>query len=104
MPGSSTPRPCTLGRRSTPASPRPIAERMRRFRLLRRSGGLLWTLLTHWQLEIETATAKTAEAGDEVEIDLRAPPTRDGVGMTEASGSLIWANAQRRPFRLTVKL
>jgi hypothetical protein len=83
---------------------RPIAERTRRFRLARRGGVLAWTLLTHWRLGIEAAVASPVAAGEEVEIDLTAPPSRDAVGMAEASSDRTWAQPQRQPFQITVML
>jgi hypothetical protein len=83
---------------------RPIAERTRRFRLARRAGALAWTLLTHWRLGIAAAIASPVAAGEEVEIDLTVPPSRDAVGMVEASHTRVWANPKRQPFQVTVKL
>jgi hypothetical protein len=83
---------------------RPIAERTRRFRLARRAGALAWTLVTHWRLGIIDAIASPAAAGEEVEIDLTAPPSRDAVGIAEASHARVWANPKRQPFQLTVTL
>jgi hypothetical protein len=83
---------------------RPIAERTRRFRLARRAGALTWTLLTHWRLGIEAASASPLAAGEEVEIDLTAPPSRDAVAMAAASSDRIWAQPHRQPFHVTVLL
>jgi hypothetical protein len=83
---------------------RPVAERMGRFRLVRRGGALAWTLLTHWRLQTEGATARPVAAGEDVEIDLTAPPSRDGVGMPEATSDRVWANPHRHAFRITVLL
>jgi hypothetical protein len=82
---------------------RPVAERTRRFRLARRTGALAWTLLTHWRLGIEAAIVPVA-TGDEVEIDLTAPPSRDAVGMAAASSDRVWAQQHRQPFQLNVLL
>jgi hypothetical protein len=83
---------------------RPIAERTRRFRLARRVGGLAWTLLTHWRLGVAAAMVSPVAAGEEVEIDLTAPPSRDAVGMVEASHTRVWANPKRQSFQITVLL
>src|SRR5262249_6968190 len=83
---------------------RPVAERTLRFRLARRTGAIAWTLLTNWRLVIEAAIAPPVAAGDEVKIDLTAPPSRDAVGMPEASSDRIWAQRHRQPFHLTVLL
>jgi hypothetical protein len=83
---------------------RPIAERTRRFRLARRTGAVAWTLLTHWRLAIEPVIAAPVAAGNEVEIDLTAPPSRDAVGMTEGSSDRIWAQPHRQLFQLVVTL
>jgi hypothetical protein len=83
---------------------RPIAERTRRFRLAQRTGALAWTLLTHWRLAIEAAVGSPVAAGEEVEIDLTAPPSRDAVGMAEASNDRTWAQPHRQPFPITVML
>jgi hypothetical protein len=83
---------------------RPIAERTRRFRLARRTGTLAWTLLTHWRLAIDVPITSPVAAGEEVEIDLTAPPSRDAVAMAEASSDRIWAQPHRQPFQVTLIL
>src|SRR5207253_2267355 len=83
---------------------RPVADRMRPFRLVRRGGALVSRLLTHWRLGAEVATATSVAAGEEVEIDLTAPPPRDVFGMAEGSSDRVWANPGRRVFRVTVRL
>jgi hypothetical protein len=83
---------------------RPIAERTRRFRLARRAGALAWTLLTHWRLGVAAAIAAPVAAGEEVEIDLTTLPSRDAVGMVEASHTQVWANPKRQFFQITVML
>jgi hypothetical protein len=83
---------------------RPIAERTRRFRLVRRAGALTWTLLTHWRLGVAATIASPVAPGEELEIDLTAPPSRDAVGMAEASHARVWANPKRPSFQITVML
>ena len=83
---------------------RPVAERMGRFRLARRSGALAWTLLTHWRFRTESATVRLVRAGDEATIDLMVPPSRDAVGMADGTSERVWANPHRHPFRVTVLL
>jgi hypothetical protein len=80
----------------------PIAERTRRFRLARRAGVLGWTLLTHWRLGVAAAIASLVVAGEEVEIDLTAPPSRDAIWMV--SHTRVWANPKRQSFQITVML
>jgi hypothetical protein len=83
---------------------RPIAERTRRFRLARRAGALAWTLISHWRLAVAAAIASPVATGEEVEIDLTAPPSRDAVGMVETSHIRVWANPKRQSFQITVML
>ena len=83
---------------------RPIGERVGRFRLLRRGGGLALALLTHWRLALEPAPASLVAASEDVAIDLTRPPTRSEVGLAEGSDSRIWMDEQRRPFHLSLEL
>jgi hypothetical protein len=91
----------------------PMAQRVGRFRLLRRGGRIVLALLTHWGLAREDAPATRddageevtgVDAGEEVPIDLTTPPTRAGAALAAASDSAVWMNPQRRPFRVSVSL
>jgi len=83
---------------------RPIPQRTRRFRLARRTSALAWTLLTHWRLAIEAAVASPVAAGEELKLDLTVAPSRDALGMAEASSDRIWAQPHRQPFQITALL
>jgi hypothetical protein len=82
----------------------PMAQRVGRFRLLRRGGRILLALLTHWGLTLKAATATGVAAGEEVTVDLTTPPTRAGAGLAAPSDTAVWSNPQRRPFRVSVSL
>jgi hypothetical protein len=84
---------------------RPIAQRVGRFRLLRRGGRIILALLTHWRLRFEAAAPGALHAaGEEVTIDLTTPPTRADAGLADDSDSRVWANLQWHPFRVSLAL
>lgn len=82
----------------------PVSERMPRFRLIRRSGSLTWTLVTHWRLGLAGVVASPVAAGEEVAIELVPRPTRAALGMADGSRSRIWANPHRENFQVAVQL
>jgi len=83
---------------------RSIAQRTGRFRLLRRGGRIVLALLTHWRLALEAASETLVAAEGEATIDLTTPPTRADAGLANGSGSRVWTNPQRRPFRVSITL
>ena len=71
----------------------PVAQRMQRFRLLRRCGRIALAAVTDWRLGIEPAARAVTRAMDVV-VDLRTLPREGG----------IWGDLQRRPFKVSVLL
>jgi hypothetical protein len=71
----------------------PVAQRMPRFRLLRRSGRIVLAAVTDWRLGIEPAAPAVTRSMDVV-VDLRTSPREGG----------IWGDLQRRPFKVLVLL
>src|SRR2546423_4569189 len=95
---------------------KPVADRMRPFRLLSRAGDIVAAAFTRWDLAtgpvpdrprtvavlgVKPVLAAEAAAAT---IDLTAPPTRQSAGFGERGGSRIWMNADRRPVEVTVEL
>ena len=71
----------------------PVAQRMGRFRLLRRFGRIVLATVTHWGLGIEPTPVAVSGSLDAV-VDLRTAPTEGH----------IWGDLQRRPFTISVLL
>ena len=95
---------------------KPLPQRIRRYRLLARLGGLAVTAVTRWSVAVETEavsgpalTTRQAKPVADAEtkrtvIDLTDPPSRDSVGIAAGTNSRIWMNARRQPFDLTIRL
>jgi hypothetical protein len=71
----------------------PIAERMLRFRLLRRSDRIALAALTHWRLLVES-TPEVVSDETKVVIDLRTPPRE----------ARVWGHPGGQPFKVSVLL
>jgi hypothetical protein len=71
----------------------PVAQRMPRFRLLRRFGRIVLAAVTHWRLGMDPAPAAVTRSADAV-VDLRTSPTE----------GRIWGDLQRHPFKISVLL
>jgi hypothetical protein len=93
----------------------PIEELVGRFRISRRLGRILLSLVTQWKVTLERrhptpgrlAIARTspAKAGPlPVEIDLRHPPTRATAGLSAESDNRIWTRPRSATFSVTVLL
>jgi hypothetical protein len=83
---------------------RPVAQRAERFRLLRRGGRVILTLLTHWNLVLEGVPAAAVVTGGDVTIDLTSRPTRGDANLADGSDSRIWTIPPSRPLRVSVLL
>jgi hypothetical protein len=71
----------------------PLAQRMARFRLLRRFGRIVLAAVTQWRLGVEPARVAVSGSTHAV-VDLRTAPTE----------GRIWGDLQRRPFTISVLL
>jgi hypothetical protein len=93
----------------------PISRRAMRYRLPARAGRLIAAALTRWAVEVTPVSTRPdapvspakplrATATTATTIDLTTPPLRNSAGFDPGSESLIWMNANRRPFHVAVAL
>jgi len=95
---------------------KPVAQRMRRYRLLARAPQLALGALTHWGVDISAApgrpgafagrpgTTSPAGTGGSIAIDLTRPPTREVAGLAADTDSRVWMNPGREPIDVAVSL
>jgi hypothetical protein len=83
---------------------RPIAERVGRFRLVHSGGRIVFALLTHWRLALETTPAAPVASGTGLTVDLTTPSAAANAGLAAPNSSRVWTNLERRPFHVSVSL
>jgi hypothetical protein len=94
----------------------PIAQRMKRYRLLARAPQLALGALTRWGVDISAAPGRPdafasrlsatspSGTGGSIAIDLTHPPTREVAGLTADTDSRVWMNPAREPINVAVSL